>query len=247
MKRKLLDLRIGKYLKYAIPMLVLLAVLLPAGLQAEWGDKYGHRRTAYAREGRGDSSYRKYRVKKGDTLYRISRKFKISVNSITAANNLRKNGYIRRGMILKLPVSGKKKRTAAKRGTNRKKEPPAKKVRFRWPVRYILHCKRDGLKGVKPIGVIITSKPGSPVISSARGKVKKIGRMRGYGKYVIITHKNRYITVYSNLDRIVVSEGDSVGSGRTIGRINRANKKLHFQIDHSGKPKNPLHYLPKRS
>ena len=95
------------------------------------------------------------------------------------------------------------------------------------------------------MGIIITGKENSKILSSARGIVKKVGIMRGFGQYVIMKHLDRYFTIYSNLKTIFVTEGQVIGSGKTIGKLN--GNKLHFQIDYSGKPEDPLKYLSKRS
>ena len=71
--------------------------------------------------------------------------------------------------------------------------------------------------------------------------------MRGYGRYVIVKHGTSYLTVYANLAHIFVQEGQRVPRGRTIGKINRSDHSLHFQINKSGKAKNPLTLLPERS
>ena len=188
--------------------------------------------------------YVKYRVRKKDTLIKIAKKFNITVSIIQKHNRLNDGSIIHPGMALKIPRSDT--------SPNPKKSENATlydakgiKTRFRWPVTRVIEYKNDGMDGVKPIGIIITCLPGSRVISSAPGIVKKIGSMRGFGKYIVINHGGRFNTVYSNLGEILVSEGHNVQSGITIGRIHPSEKKLHFQIDLEGKPENPLKYLPK--
>jgi LysM repeat protein len=185
-----------------------------------------------------------YTVKKKDTLTKIAKKFNITVSVILKHNRLNDQHTIRSGMVLKIP-----KDATAQYATNSLNdslyEIKGPKPRFKWPVPRVVEYKNDGLDGVKPIGIIITSVPGSKVLSSAPGMVKKIGSMRGFGKYIVINHAGRFNTVYSNLSEILVTEGHSVQSGIIIGRIHSSEKKLHFQIDLEGKPENPLKYLPK--
>jgi hypothetical protein len=190
-------------------------------------------------------SYIQYRVKRKDTLTRIAKKFNITVSAIQKHNRLNDTNSISAGMTIKIPrfTHG---RDVKKASNNPFCSTSNARPRFRWPLSRIVMFKNDGLDGVKPIGIIITSTPGSKVISSAPGTVKKIGSMRGFGKYIVINHAGRFNTVYSNLGEIHVSPGDTVECGNTIGRIHSSDNKLHFQIDHEGKPENPLNYLPKK-
>ncbi|MDY6968492.1 MAG: LysM peptidoglycan-binding domain-containing M23 family metallopeptidase [Spirochaetota bacterium] len=177
-----------------------------------------------------------YKIKKGDTLYKISRRFNVSINKICQFNKIKNNNNIKAGKNLKIPLSQYK--------YAQNKKPDKNKPSFRWPLSKISHVKRDGQDGIHAIGIMITGRYRSCVVSSASGKVEKIGRMRGFGRYVIIKHAHRYLTIYSNLKEIFVSEGDTIMSGKEIGII--SNRNLHFQIDYKGKPTNPLHYLPHR-
>jgi lipoprotein NlpD len=189
-------------------------------------------------------SFNSYKVKKKDTLTRIAKKFNITVSTIQKYNRLDDKHSIKIGMTIKIPRF-KSAANSTQSVNNTLCIPGGTRPRFRWPVPHVVEYKNDGRDGVKPIGIIITSVPGSKVISSAPGTVKKIGSMRGFGKYIVINHSGRFNTVYANLNEIHVSEGYSVQSGVIIGRIHASDKKLHFQIDREGKPENPLKYLPK--
>ncbi len=192
-----------------------------------------------------------YTIKKGDTLFRIAKNHKTTVEEISSLNNLGNHNRIYAGMKLKIPViesGGKKSANLPKK----KNEAPVygkggeKGFSFLWPLKKVDKFKRDGDEGVKAIGIIITGPARSMVIASESGVVKRAGYMRGFGKYVVVNHGNRYLTVYSNLMVINVKEGERVGKGGNIGLISD-DRTLHFQIDYAGKSKNPLEYLPKKS
>ncbi|PID76709.1 MAG: lytic transglycosylase [Deltaproteobacteria bacterium] len=55
-----------------------------------------------------------YRVKKGDNLTSIARKYGVSINSLIRLNRLGKNTGIKAGQILKIPIKGKKKASRPK-------------------------------------------------------------------------------------------------------------------------------------
>jgi len=184
-----------------------------------------------------------YTVRRGDTVYGIARKFGVSPDSILEINKC-SSGKIIPGMKLRIPVPG------AKNKTKTSEKPVIKSCRnrpdFQWPLKKVKTCRKDGDEGVKSIGIIINSTPDADVYASEKGVVKKIGYMRGYGKYIVIMHENRYITVYSNMERVNVREGQSVKTGSLLGKIS-SDSILHFQIGKAGKPENPLEYLPSRS
>lgn len=182
-----------------------------------------------------------YRVRKGDTLYGIARKHGVSLADLQAANGV-SSRKLSPGMVLKIP--GPKGVQAHPHKTDVAEKIPGAPC-FQWPIRRIVSFRRDGDSGVHPIGLIIAGNPDSVVYTSANGVVKKVGQMRGYGRYVVIKHEGKFMTVYSNLGEVHVKNGDMLDYGDLIGRVSSANI-LHFQIDREGKPQNPLLYLPKK-
>ncbi|HEY1405371.1 MAG TPA: M23 family metallopeptidase, partial [Spirochaetota bacterium] len=102
---------------------------------------------------------------------------------------------------------------------------------------------RDGEEGVRSIGVIITTE-GNTVRSTASGIVEKVGRMRGFGNFIVVRHAGGLVSVYSGLDSIRVREGDPVARGCELGSFDKARSDLHFMFHRSGKPEDPLKILP---
>lgn len=186
-----------------------------------------------------------YRVKKGDTLYGISKRFGCSIEELSRQNGIKSAGMIKTGMILKIPVSDAHE-SGLPAGRVHNKSGKSNGILFRWPLVYIGGVKKDDSDGVKSSGIIIAGKSGASVVSSANGVVKKIGEMRGFGKYVIISHDERFVSVYAGIKDICISLGERVASGRKIGKIDEKKNSINFQIGHQGKPVDPLLYLPKR-
>lgn len=199
-------------------------------------------RVSQGRSSQRNPDFIQYRAKRGDTLYGISRKFNVSIDDIRRVNRIEQDGTLYTGQRLRIPGKERSESNSASTTVRTHHRP-----RFRWPLTSILTIRRDSLDGVRPIGIIITGKPGARVQCSAQGTVKKIGRMRGYGQYIIVRHETSYLTVYANLARIFVQEGQRVPQGRTIGEIDYSDHSLHFQINKGGKAKNPLSLLPERS
>jgi len=97
-------------------------------------------------------------------------------------------------------------------------------------------------------GVDIGGRIGDPVVAAAAGRVMYVGTgIRGYGKLIIIKHDNDFNSVYAHNKEILVKDGQSVARGQKIAELGDTESdkpKLHFEIRRSGKPVDPLRYLP---
>jgi lipoprotein NlpD len=97
-------------------------------------------------------------------------------------------------------------------------------------------------------GLDIGGKPGDPVLAAAPGRVMYTGTgIRGYGKLIVIKHDNGFNSVYAHNREILVKEGQNVTRGQRIAELGDTDTdapKLHFEIRKSGKPVDPLRYLP---
>ncbi len=97
-------------------------------------------------------------------------------------------------------------------------------------------------------GVDIIVPQGTPVISTADGVVRLAGKMSGYGLLVVIEHNDGIYSAYAHLSQILVSVGDMVKEGQSIGlsgatgRVTTAH--LHYEVRKGEKPLNPLWFLP---
>ncbi len=194
--------------------------------------------------GEGRAKSKTYRVRKGDTLYSIARKFHIPTDVIRAHNKISSSSALIPGQRLKIPSSKKNSEDRAKKKLDDEPAVIHSSVRFVWPLRSILSVRVDNARGVRPLGIIIEGKSGSSVLCAAKGTVEKIGTMRGYGRYIIIKHTSHFLTVYSGLNVIYVREGDIVRRCRIIGTHEGS---LHFQINRAGRPIDPLELLPERA
>ncbi len=197
----------------------------------------------------------RYTVKKGDTLYSIARRYKVDVDDIIKRNNLSASKPLYVGKTLIIAKAGTKTAASVKQkdgssGTSTKstqsKQVVNRNLHFSWPVKTVTRVERDGTDGVNSIGIVIRTAPGTAVYSAEEGTIEKIGYMRGFGNYVVMRHEERYMTVYANLDRIAVKDGQSVNKGMPIGRISQKNNSIHFQINCAGKAMDALAILPPR-
>ena len=119
-------------------------------------------------------------------------------------------------------------------------------IEFIWP-----HRGRviQGFSEPNNKGVDIAGKSGDPVVAAAAGRVMYIGTgIRGYGKLIVIKHDNNFNSVYAHNREILVKEGQAVVRGQKIAELGDSDAdqpKLHFEIRQSGKPVDPMRFLPR--
>ena len=99
-------------------------------------------------------------------------------------------------------------------------------------------------------GLDIASKEGRAVVAAGPGEVVYSGNgLIGYGELVIIKHDDRMLSAYGHNRQRLVAEGDRITRGQKIaevGRNDRNEQILHFEIRRDGKPVDPMGYLPRR-
>jgi len=88
---------------------------------------------------------------------------------------------------------------------------------------------------------------GTPVLATGDGKVIKAGRNGGYGKVVVIQHKNGMTTRYAHLSRILVKVGERVRTGTRIGKVGSTGRStgphLHYEVRRNKSARNPAKYM----
>jgi lipoprotein NlpD len=99
-------------------------------------------------------------------------------------------------------------------------------------------------------GLDIAGKDGQEIKASAAGTVVYSGNgLIGYGELIIIKHSEVMLSAYAHNRVRLVSEGTSVKQGQKIAELGRNDKNepiLHFEIRVSGRPVDPRKYLPKK-
>lgn len=108
-------------------------------------------------------------------------------------------------------------------------------------------CAYGGYKGHKGVDLTMSGAYGKSVYAADGGKVIFSGWSGGYGNLIKIQHSNGYVTYYAHLSARLVSVGDKVSRGQTIGRIgstgNSTGPHLHFEIRKNGVALNPMKYI----
>ncbi len=84
----------------------------------------------------------------------------------------------------------------------------------------------------------------SAIHALADGRVHSSGRLRGYGRYVIVDHGQGWHSLYSHLARVDAAKGKEVKRGAVIG-IAR-HKRLFLVVSYRGNPINPSEVMSAR-
>lgn len=204
------------------------------------------------------SSDATYTVKRGDTLYAISRQTGTSVKDLARLNGISPPYTIEVGQKLTLNSAKTAKKSTRKSSTRSAKVQPSSSVPksswppvgqrcWRWPAsgKVVLpYSTTDG--GNK--GIDIAGSRGQPVYAAGAGKVVYAGnQLRGYGNLIMIKHGEDYITAYAHNNKLMVNNGQSVKAGQqiaTMGSTDADSVRLHFQIRYRATAIDPQRYLP---
>jgi murein DD-endopeptidase MepM/ murein hydrolase activator NlpD len=204
-----------------------------------------------------------YRVERGDTLSRIARSNRQSVQSIARWNNLTNPDSIEVGQVLRVAPpggaastsgavrsSGNGSASAAPRPAPAESAPaaaPASTISLVWPA--------DGtvirrFNGANSKGIDISAAAGTPVVAAASGTVVYAGNgLRGYGNLLILKHDSEYLTAYAHNRVLLVKEGESVKRGQKIAEMGDTDTDrvmLHFELRYQGRSIDPSQALPPR-
>ena len=117
---------------------------------------------------------------------------------------------------------------------------------FAWPVNGKV---TQSFTDSRSLGITIGGQIGDPVQASADGKVIFSGMgPRGYGNLIIIKHDDDTVSVYGHNRSLAVKEGQNVKRGQKVAEVGESGgtPNLLFEIRKSGKPVDPVQFLPKR-
>ena len=152
-----------------------------------------------------------YKVQKGDTLYSIARNNKMELKKLLEINNIKDASKYTLQIGANLKIESIKSEYA---------DETIPDSSFQWPYRGII-VARYGVDTYKLAnrGINILGNIGDKVSASDYGIVEYANDIRGFGKVVIIKHKNGFTTSYAHLSKIAVKLGDIVNKGDYIGDI----------------------------
>ena len=122
--------------------------------------------------------------------------------------------------------------------------------RFRFPLRAYRLTSAFGMRQ-NPVtgnttmhqGIDMAAPEGTPVYAAADGIVAEIGENPVYGNYVIISHSERWTSLYGHLLSVDTALQTDVKSSSLIGRVGSTGQStgphLHFELRQDGRALDP--------
>lgn len=194
-----------------------------------------------------------HKVKKGDALADVARKYGASPETIAEINFLDKPYTLNEGTEIFIP-DGKMPEDKPDTVLAAKRPDTVRKIRYERSAGTQNNYKNAG-GGTRFLGWPVISNRGQisqcssrwhtaldiydgsypPLVSSAAGKVIFAGRHNsGYALTVVIDHGNGYSTLYAHMNRVDVRKGQFVNKGQRIGVMGATGwatgVHVHFEI-----------------
>ena len=185
---------------------------------------------------------RYHKIEKGDTLYSIAKKYKLSLSQLKGLNHIHDPRKIRIGQVIKI-------------GQRITRFTEYRRVKmFNWPLKGTI-TSRFGIR-VNPFqysklsyhkGIDIAAKMNTPFRATRKGSVILSKYLGSYGNCIFILHSNKYVSVYAHNKRNLVKKGQIVKTGEIIGLVGNTGSAtgphLHFEIRNMDKPVDPIQAL----
>ena len=188
-------------------------------------------------------------VNKDETLEDIALKYDVGIRKIIRVNRILDPNEIKQGADLFVP-GARITPSFSKKLLTDSGIPP----QFDWPCRRSrisssMGYRKDPFTGKRAYHSGIDYAPGygTSVYASMDGIVTHAGWMGGYGKLIVIQHRNSFSTRYGHLSSILVTKGKRIRQGQRIGKVGSTGRStgahLHFEIRQNGKALNPRKFV----
>ncbi|RXK84621.1 hypothetical protein EST62_09160 [Chlorobaculum sp. 24CR] len=122
-----------------------------------------------------------------------------------------------------------------------------------WPVSNGVVVRRFGASRDKELNIVTISNGidisvpvGTAVKSVSGGKVVQVTYLPTFGNVVIVRHPKSYLTVYANLGRVSVAEGEIIRSRQLLGSsvaMPEGGSTVHFEVWKGKIKQNPQKWL----
>ncbi|MBS4008623.1 MAG: M23 family metallopeptidase [Clostridium sp.] len=189
-------------------------------------------------------------LRRGETVWDLSRRFRVGMESILKANNITDPRRMMPGQRLIIPGAAAATQALSQRSGTLLASRTDSRTAFLWPTRGQISSGFGPRWGSFHYGIDIAAVVGTPILAIADGMVTDAGWWPGFGKMVRIEHEDGWVSIYGHSSRIFVAAGQEVETGEkiaTVGRTgNATGPHLHLEMIYNGVHQNPLKHLPAR-
>ncbi len=186
-----------------------------------------------------------HRVLPGQTLWRIARTYEVPLEQIVKANSILDASRLSPGDMIWIP--GVRDTLDVEAHVH---ERVAAAGEWIWPVRNGAVVSGFGAprRSHRHGGIDIKGVARQPVLASRSGRVSYAGAgLRGYGKTIILDHRDGMQSLYAHNSVLLVRVGARVEQGQSIARVGRTGNATtdhcHFEIRLNERRVDPMRWL----
>ena len=186
-----------------------------------------------------------HHVEEGQTLWRIAKTYRVSLEEIKNTNDIQDVVYVAKGTWIFIPGANE---VLYVQGSKDSEPGAGYDPGFVWPIRgEVVQSFGESGRDFN-YGIDIGSVKSQDIVASLEGTVVLSGTIRGYGTTIIIEHDNDFCSLYARNIKSLVREGQRVSRSSVIARAESnaitPGDVVHYELFYKGKPVNPLYYLP---
>ncbi|QEN05771.1 LysM peptidoglycan-binding domain-containing protein [Thiospirochaeta perfilievii] len=186
-------------------------------------------------------SAKNYIVKKGDTLFSISRNFNLPLSLLMEYNNLNAGDIITLGQVLNVSKTFEDEPVKIDNsGIDVVKTASPSSFAPYWPINGNITKYSGRIQGVQ-----IEGSSGDYIQAVSSGRVIWYDSFKGIGKVVLIEGDNGFDYLYGAKDDLNVHLGVKISAGEKIGRLKEENSSIIFSVFKNGKPLNDISKAPR--
>lgn len=186
-----------------------------------------------------------HKVKEGQTLWRIAKTYRVSLEEIKEVNDIEDVVHISQGTWIFIPEAAS---VLFVQGNTIDTPEGYEKLDFVWPLNGDVIRSYGKHQNDFNYGIDLKPDGNQDIVAAQTGVVVISGSIRGYGNTIIIEHDNDFCSLYSKNITSLVKEGQTVKINAVIAKINGVKDSdkevVHYELFYKGKPVNPLYYLP---
>ncbi len=193
--------------------------------------------------------YTKYYLKKGDTIWKVSKQFGVLPETIINVNNIKDVTNLKTGQMLNVPVNQTVVVNEVQATRVSGNQSSVSAHGYIWPIKNrVLRRFGEYKNGFKSTGLDIEAELNDDVLAAKAGRIIVVANnTKGWGKVVVMEHANDEKSLYAYNSKIFVQKGMQVQRGHVIAKAGQSGKAvrpgLHFKIFKKDKPVDPLFYL----